>query len=248
MHAQLDDSKSIIDNVADGQRTLLINGQPRHVVGYLQDFLFTPDRIRGPIVNLSGGERNRLLLARLFARPSNVLLLDEPTNDLDAETLELLEDLLVEYSGTVLLVSHDREFLNNVVTATLVLEGDGQVGDYAGGYDDWLRQRPAAAAPTAPTPGCLTPKPERSRPPAAPSSAGARRNLTYAERSELGKLPAKIDTLERRQRDLHEAMMAPGFYKQDSATITKASVELAAVERTLAESLARWEYLEARNG
>jgi ATP-binding cassette subfamily F protein uup len=237
MHAQLDESKSIIDNVADGQRTLTINGQPRHVVGYLQDFLFTPDRIRGPITNLSGGERNRLLLARLFARPSNVLLLDEPTNDLDSETLELLEDLLVEYSGTVLLVSHDREFLNNVVTSTLVLEGDGRVGDYAGGYDDWLRQRPA---PAAPTPAAAAAKPDR------PRSQIAKRDLTYAERKELEKLPATIDGLEREQRDRHDKMMAPGFYKQPPAMITKASAELADIERTLAEALARWEELGSR--
>ena len=239
MHAQLDESKSIIDNVADGQRTLLVNGQPRHVVGYLQDFLFAPDRIRGPITNLSGGERNRLLLARLFARPSNVLLLDEPTNDLDAETLELLEDLLVEYSGTVLLVSHDREFLNNVVTATLVLEGDGKIGEYAGGYDDWLRQRSALAElPASPGPA----KTQRSRP------SPEKRGLTYGERRELETLPAKIDGLERQQRTLHETMMAPGFYKQDPAIIAKASADLAAVERALAEALARWEDLEARNG
>ena len=141
LRAQFDESKSLRDNIADGNDTIFINGMPRHIVGYLQDFLFPPAQILAPVSSLSGGERNRLLLARLFATPSNVLVLDEPTNDLDAETLELLEDRLLEYSGTILLVSHDRTFLNNVVTSTIVLEGDGRLQEYVGGYDDWLRQR-----------------------------------------------------------------------------------------------------------
>ena len=143
LHAQLDDAKSVRDNVCDGADTVEINGRRRHIIGYLEDFLFTPEQAAAPVSRLSGGERNRLLLARLLTKPSNVLVMDEPTNDLDIETLELLEDLLVEYPGTLLLVSHDREFLNNVVTSTLVLEGEGRVKEYAGGYDDWLRQRPA---------------------------------------------------------------------------------------------------------
>ena len=143
LHAQLDYSKSVYENVADGNETIFINGNPRHIVGYLQDFLFTPMQSRNPVSNLSGGERNRLLLARLFAKPSNVLVLDEPTNDLDMETLDLLEEFLMNYPGTVLLVSHDREFLNNVVTGLLVMEGGGSVREYVGGYDDWLRQSTA---------------------------------------------------------------------------------------------------------
>ncbi|MDD4889669.1 MAG: ATP-binding cassette domain-containing protein [Phycisphaerae bacterium] len=242
LHVQLDDSKSIIDNVADGQRLLSINGRPRHVLGYLEDFLFAPDRSRGPIANLSGGERNRLLLAKLFVRPSNVLVLDEPTNDLDAETLELLEELLIDYEGTVLLVSHDREFLNNVVTSTLAFEGDGRVVEYVGGYDDWLRQRPAAVEPAV----RATSGSSRVQP-AAPAAPLPKRKLTIPERAELEKLPARIDELERRQRQMHAAMSDGAFYKQDPAAITRATAELAEVERMLAELLARWEELESRS-
>ena len=137
------------ENVRDGFGLVTVNGRTRHIVGYLEDFLFTPEQAGGPVARLSGGERNRLLLARLFTKPSNVLVMDEPTNDLDLETLELLEDLLGEYAGTLLLVSHDREFLNNVVTSTLVLEGEGRVKEYAGGYDDWLMQRPEELPPAA---------------------------------------------------------------------------------------------------
>ena len=142
---KLDLDKSVQENVGEGNDTVTINGRPRHIIGYLQDFLFTPERARSPVRILSGGERNRLLLAKLFTRPSNVLVMDEPTNDLDVETLDLLEELLLEYAGTLLLVSHDREFLNNVVTSTLVLAGDGEVREYVGGYDDWLRQAAAVA-------------------------------------------------------------------------------------------------------
>ena len=149
LHAQLDETKSVRENVRDGSDSVTVNGRTRHIIGYLEDFLFTPEQAGGPVARLSGGERNRLLLARLFTKPSNVLVMDEPTNDLDLETLELLEDLLSEYAGTLLLVSHDREFLNNVVTSTLVLEGEGRVKEYAGGYDDWLRQRPEEPPPAA---------------------------------------------------------------------------------------------------
>ncbi|MCR6495513.1 ATP-binding cassette domain-containing protein [Thermomonas sp. S9] len=148
--SQLDDTRNALENVAGGRDFVEINGSRKHVVGYLQDFLFSPERARAPITRLSGGERNRLLLARLFAQPSNLLVMDEPTNDLDVETLELLEELLLDYPGTLLLVSHDRDFLDNVVTSTLVLEGDGRLGDYVGGYSDWLRQRPAPPCDHAP--------------------------------------------------------------------------------------------------
>ena len=141
LRTQLDENRSVAENVADGNDTILFNGKPRHIIGYLKDFLFSPERARSPVRTLSGGERNRLLLARLFTKPSNLLVLDEPTNDLDLETLELLEDQLLDYPGTLLLVSHDRTFLNNVVTSTLVLEGGGKIGEYVGGYDDWVRQR-----------------------------------------------------------------------------------------------------------
>ena len=182
LHAQLDDAKSVRDNVRDGADTIEINGVRRHIIGYLEDFLFTPEQAAGPVSRLSGGERNRLLLARLLTKPSNVLVMDEPTNDLDIETLELLEQLLVEYPGTLLLVSHDREFLNNVVTSTLVLEGDGRVKEYAGGYDDWLRQRPAEPAPRRPEP-----VKEKTKPAAPPKQRP--RRLTYAEQRELEALP-----------------------------------------------------------
>ena len=167
LHAQLDETKSVRENVRDGSDSVTINGRTRHIIGYLEDFLFTPEQAAGPVARLSGGERNRLLLARLFTKPSNVLVMDEPTNDLDLETLELLEDLLSEYAGTLLLVSHDREFLNNVVTSTLVLEGEGRVKEYAGGYDDWLRQRRGAAAGSQ----------GASRPPGAEAAAPAVRGV-----------------------------------------------------------------------
>ena len=148
LRSQLDESKSVLDNVGEGRDTITINGKPRNLIGYLEDFLFTRERVHAPISALSGGERNRLLLARLFAHPANLLVLDEPTNDLDIETLEMLEDLLLDYTGTLLLVSHDRAFLNNLVTSTLVLDGSGGVSENVGGYDDWLRQNAAEAPET----------------------------------------------------------------------------------------------------
>ena len=183
-----------------------INGQPRHVLGYLQDFLFPPERSRSLVKFLSGGERSRLLLAKLFTRPSNVLVLDEPTNDLDIETLELLESLLVDYQGTVLLVSHDRAFLNDVVTSTLAIEADGQVKEYDGGYDDYLRQR-QAEAPAAPKAATAPAK-------AAPSREDRPRKLSYKEKQELEALPGRIEELEAASRDLHEAMADPSFYQR----------------------------------
>ena len=180
LHAQLDDAKSVRENVGGGSDTVTINGRTRHIIGYLKDFLFTAEQAASPVARLSGGERNRLLLARLFTRPSNLMVMDEPTNDLDMETLELLEDLLNEYPGTLLLVSHDREFLNNVVTSTLVLEGEGRVKEYAGGYDDWLLQRPAEPPPAA--------QPAAKPPPKAVPAARPRR-LTYKEQRELEGCP-----------------------------------------------------------
>ncbi len=184
LHAQLDDAKSVRDNVRDGADSVTINGRNRHIIGYLEDFLFSPEQAAGPVARLSGGERNRLLLARLFTKPSNVLVMDEPTNDLDLETLELLEDLLSDYPGTLLLVSHDREFLNNVVTSTLVLEGAGRVKEYAGGYDDWLRQRVPDPPPAAES-AQETAKPARPSPPRP-------RRLTYKAQPELEALPGQI--------------------------------------------------------
>jgi len=212
------------------------------VIGYLADFLFTSERARVYAGTLSGGERNRLLLARLFARPSNVLVLDEPTNDLDLETLELLEDLLLEYEGALLLVSHDRELLNDVVTGTLALEGDGRVGEYAGGYDDWVRQRPAAADDKAVAP--LEKPAARS----AVQRAGAAerpRRLTFKERQELDALPAQIEALETEQHRLYQLMADAGFYQQGGDEVVRVSARLVEVERELAEAYTRWEHLEA---
>lgn len=235
LREQLDENKTAQENVGEGKQMLLINGQERHVLGYLQEFLFSPERARTLVRYLSGGERNRLMLAKLLMKPSNMLVLDEPTNDLDAETLELLEDLLIEYPGTVLLVSHDREFLNNVVSSTLVFEGDGLVNDYDGGYDDWLRQRTVSQTPTAFPETVMRPS----------KSGSAPRKLSFKEQRELESLPARIDELETEQAALHATMSVPSFYQQPKSEITATSAKLEALERELATVFARWESLEA---
>jgi len=237
LHAELDDEQSVQDNVAGGSDSVVVGGKKKHILGYLQEFLFTPERARSPVKQLSGGERNRLLLARLFSKPANVLVMDEPTNDLDAETLELLEEILVDYQGTLLMVSHDRDFLNNVVTGTLVLEGQGELKQYVGGYDDWLAQRKEEIA----EPSNNTAKP-RPKPKAEPQD-GPRR-LKYAERLELEALPAKIETLETKIEEVHAAMADPEFYQQDHAQITEAAEALKRLDAELAEVYARWEELE----
>jgi len=217
----------------------MVNGRQRHVIGYLKDFLFSPERARSPVRTLSGGELNRLLLARLFTRPSNVLVLDEPTNDLDIETLELLEQKLVEYTGTLLLVSHDRDFLNNVVTSTLVFEGDGRIGEYAGGYDDWCAQR--------------MPPPDADRPPARVNkrpkkTAGGRKTkkLGFNEQRELDSLPARIETLEKEQQALYAEMSAPEFYTRDGAAISQAKKQLEKLETQITQAYQNWEALQSR--
>jgi ATP-binding cassette subfamily F protein uup len=236
LHAQLDDAKSVRENVRDGADSVAINGRKRHIIGYLEDFLFTPEQAAGPVARLSGGERNRLLLARLFTKPSNVLVMDEPTNDLDVETLELLEDLLIEYPGTLLLVSHDREFLNNVVTSTLVLEGEGKVKEYAGGYDDWLRQRPPEPLPA------VQPAPAKAQP--APPPKQRPRRLTYKEQRELESLPGRIEALEADLGELHRAMADPAFYRREPAEIVKAKTRLQSLQKEIAETYERWDDLE----
>jgi ATP-binding cassette subfamily F protein uup len=237
LHAQLDDAKTIRDNICDGAETVEINGRRRHIIGYLEDFLFTSEQAAEPVSRLSGGERNRLLLARLLTKPSNVLVMDEPTNDLDIETLELLEELLVEYPGTLLLVSHDREFLNNVVTSTLVLEGEGRVKEYAGAYDDWLRQRQVEPAPEK-----AEPSKERTKPATLPKARP--RRLTYAEQRELEALPERIGALEVQMGELHRAMADPAFYRQDPAGIVSTNAHLQSLEKDLAAAYQRWEVLE----
>ncbi|MFM9964209.1 MAG: ribosomal protection-like ABC-F family protein [Planctomycetaceae bacterium] len=235
LREQLDENKTAQENVGDGKQTLVINGQERHVLGYLQEFLFSPERARTLVRYLSGGERNRLMLAKLLTKPSNMLVLDEPTNDLDAETLELLEDLLIEYPGTVLLVSHDREFLNNVVSSTLVFEGNGVVKEYDGGYDDWQRQRTVAQTPAAFPETVMRPS----------KSGPAPRKLSFKEQRELESLPGRIDQLETQQAALHAVMSAPSFYQQPKSDIAATSAKLETLERELAEVFARWESLEA---
>ncbi len=237
MREQLDVNKSVQENVGEGNDTLMINGAPRHIIGYLQDFLFTPERARSPVGILSGGERNRLLLAKLFTKPFNVLVMDEPTNDLDVETLDLLEELLMEYSGTLLLVSHDREFLNNVVTSTLVLGNDSRVREYVGGYDDWLRQSAAEASPTTQP---VRPVQEKSK-----RQMERPRKLSFREERELEALPDMIAGLEDEQEKLHATLADPGFYKNAGAEIAAINSRLETLEHELAEAYRRWEELEA---
>lgn len=242
LRGQLDDEKSVQDNVADGNDRVVIDGNNRHIIGYLQDFLFTPERSRSPVKVLSGGERNRLLLAKLFARPSNLLVMDEPTNDLDIETLELLEDVLMSYSGTLLLVSHDRAFLNNVVTGTLVLEGGGTVGEYVGGYDDWLVQRPLPTEPPPPPPPGPREKPRTKTGEQRP------RKLTNKEKNELETLPRRIEALEAEQDELYKVMADPGFYKQEKHAAAAANARLETLKQELAAAYLRWEELEEIKG
>ncbi|QDT68886.1 ABC transporter ATP-binding protein uup [Planctomycetes bacterium MalM25] len=241
-----DDTSTAEQTVADGYDTVKIGGGTRHVVGYLRDFLFTPDRARTPIKSLSGGERNRLLLAKLFAKPANVVVLDEPTNDLDAETLELLEDRLIDYDGTLLIVSHDREFLNNVVTSTLVFEpsGDGvlAVKEYVGGFDDWVRQRDASQ----PKPEATKPTEKKATPSPAPADdAPAKKKLSYKEQRELNALPGTIERLESQLEALHAKMADPAFYQSDPKTIAAAQAETTELQTELDNAYARWEELEA---
>jgi len=245
LRAQLDESMRVQDAVADGNTTVTINGRTRHVISYLEDFLFEPTRARTPVRALSGGERNRLLLARLFTRPANVLVLDEPTNDLDAETLELLEDLLVEFGGTVLLVSHDRAFLNEVCTSLLVFEGDGVLTEHIGGYDDWQAARAAWAAAAARAAG--NPGKGAGAAPAAsggPTPAARGRKLSNRERAELEALPARLETLEKEQAELTTRMADPAFFKGGGPEVARAATRLPALEAEIAAVYARWTELE----
>jgi ATP-binding cassette subfamily F protein uup len=251
LRSQLSEDQTVQENVCDGYDTVWVGEKPQHVLGYLQNFLFAPERARTPVRFLSGGERNRLLLARLFARPANVVVLDEPTNDLDAETLELLENLLVEYDGTVLLVSHDRAFLNNVVTSTLVFE-EGRVQEYAGGYDDWVRQRPAAASRTAPAAERVSGRGSSAGArPGKPAAADAvppprERRLSYRERQELAALPETIARLEADIADLHKTLASAEFYKRPGADIARETARLRQLDEQLAAAYDRWESLESR--
>ncbi|MCF6156705.1 MAG: ATP-binding cassette domain-containing protein [Candidatus Brocadia sp.] len=236
LRAQLKEDKSVFDNVGDGNDIIIFNGKPRHVIGYLQDFLFSPDRVCIPVNALSGGERNRLLLARLFARPSNVLVMDEPTNDLDLETLELLEEWLLDYKGTLLLVSHDRTFLNNVVTSTFVFEGEGKVCEYIGGYDDWQRQNEGKKKDV---PEKIPAKTEPVR-----RQCERPRKRTFKEQRELDALPQRIEALEAEQQQLYQTMSDPMFFQKGKDEIANVKARALSLERELAEAYQRWETLE----
>jgi ATP-binding cassette subfamily F protein uup len=236
---QLDPDRTVFDTVGGGSDIVTVNGRPQHVHGYLRDFLFPAERASSPVKALSGGERNRLLLARLFTRPANVLVLDEPTNDLDIETLELLETYLIEWPGTLLLVSHDRAFIDNVVTSTLVFEGAGRVQEYVGGYEDWLRQRRAsereAGAQARDVPA-----------PPAPRAVSARKKLSFREQQEFQALPQRIEELEGEQRRLTAAVANPDFYKESREEIEKTLARLDTLQAALAEAYARWDALDSR--
>ncbi len=235
----LDEQKTVMENIGQGNDFVLFNGQPRHVIGYLQDFLFSPQKSRTPVQVLSGGEKNRLLLAKLFTQPANVLVLDEPTNDLDAETLELLEELLFDFQGTLLLVSHDRAFLNQVVTSTLVFEENGQVSEYAGGYDDWLVQRPQPKeAPRSVKKGVgkSGQKPKGLKVP----------KLGFNEKRELEGLPQRISTLESEQQRLYGAGADPLLYKKGKEEVLRIRTRLTQVERDIEQAYLRWEELDEK--
>lgn len=241
LRGDLDLDASVIDNIGDGKDYIEINGARKHVMGYLQEFLFTPARARSPVRALSGGERSRLLLARLFTQPCNLLVLDEPTNDLDLETLDLLEERLSDFGGTVMLVSHDREFLNRVVTRSFVFEGNGRVGDYVGGYDDWLRQRPAVdASETKPSSKAST---KAAPAPAAKANKPARK-LGYKEQRELAALPARIEALETEQGTLAAQLSSGELYQSDPEQARRLQDRLADVAAELEQAYARWEALE----
>jgi ATP-binding cassette subfamily F protein uup len=258
---QLDPERTVVDTLADGNDTVEVNGQRRHVYGYLQDFLFSQERARSPVMALSGGERNRLLLARLFTRPANVLVLDEPTNDLDLETLELLEALLVAWPGTLLLVSHDRRFMDNVITSTLVFEGDGRIGEYVGGYDDWRRQITSGAGSRQSGVDKDTVGSRergvgsRKDPVGSDKDAGgtvkgvtappSRRKLSFKEQRELEGLPARIEALEAEQARLEAEVSSPDFYQKPAAEMHAVLARLEALPAELEASLQRWDELDS---
>ncbi len=247
LRRQLRDEESVQQNVGDGYDNIDVGGRSRHIIGYLQDFLFSPDRARTPVKFLSGGERNRVLLAKLFSKPANIIVLDEPTNDLDAETLELLEELLVQFSGTVLLVSHDREFLNNVVTSTIVFEGNG-AKEYDGGYDDWLRQKPGGVSgkevvKTKTSAAAATPSASESQEKAS-STAVRKRKRSHKEKQEFASLPSTIERTEVEIAELHAAMAEAGFYQQSGEVIAREQARLKQLEEQLTAAYHRWDELE----
>jgi ATP-binding cassette subfamily F protein uup len=246
--AHLDLAKTVRDNLSNGRDFIRVKGRSRHVVSYLKDFLFPPERIDSPVKVLSGGERNRLLLAQMFARPANLMVLYEPTNDLDVETLELLEELLADYDGTLLLVSHDRTFLDNVVTSTLAFEGNGRVEDYVGGYEDWLRQRTRTSAPEKsvldkPLRGKLDQSKKNTD--EAVAGTSQKQRLSYKEQRELAVLPERIEALEEEQRLLEQEVSQSQFYQQDKQAITTTLGRFDQIRQELQIAFDRWEYLDS---
>jgi len=235
---QLDPERTVVDTVGDGNDTVTVGGRTQHVHGHLRNFLFSAERANAPVKALSGGERNRLVLARLFTRPVNVLVLDEPTNDLDIETLERLEEFLVEWPGTLLLVSHDRRFIDNVVTSTLAFEGGGRVEEYVGGYEEWLRQRPVTSKAEAPARAPIVP--------VTPERPEARRKLSYKEQREFDGLPAAIHALEEEQRELQSRIASGDFYKEPAHVITQVLARVDEVHQGLLAAMARWDQLDSR--
>jgi ATP-binding cassette subfamily F protein uup len=242
--AVLDEEATLADTISVGGDFVEINGARKHVISYLGDFLFPPERARAPVKSLSGGERNRLLLARLFSRPANVLVLDEPTNDLDIETLELLEELLQDYSGTLFLVSHDRAFLDNVVTQTIASEGAGEWKEYAGGYSDWQRVKSSAKSCASPARGAQRAegRARKLKAEEAPAKAG----LSYKEERELAELLANIDALEKEQGQITAVLANPALYRDQPEQVKQLNLRFAALAAQLASALSRWEQLEAK--
>jgi ATP-binding cassette subfamily F protein uup len=244
LRAQLDEEATLADTISQGADFIEIGGARKHVISYLGDFLFAPERARSPVKSLSGGERNRLLLARLFSRPANVLVLDEPTNDLDIETLELLEDLLAEYDGTLFLVSHDRAFLDNVVTQVIAFEGDGKLMEYVGGYEDWVRVKKHEAAQQSSPREAVTPKPATQ----APVKSKPASKLTFKELQELEKIQPLIQALECEQAEIGAILVAGKIYRDDPKQAKKLQARASEVEEELLKLMVRWEELENRAG
>ena len=234
----------MFDTAGEAKDTVTVNGRTQHIHGYLRDFLFPAERADSPVKALSGGERNRLLLARLFTRPANVLVLDEPTNDLDIETLELLEAYLIDWPGTLLLVSHDRAFIDHVVTSTMVFDDEGRVQEFVGGYEDWLRQAEGEPQAAEPAPAPARRASATSAVPTPPSTPS--KKLSYREQQELQKLPGKIQSLEAEQQRLDTAVAAPDFYKEPAETIQRTLHRLEELRIALLDAYARWDELDSR--
>ena len=249
MRSRLDLDATLADSISPGSEWIEFNGQRKHVMSYLNDFLFSPERANSPVRTLSGGERNRVLLARLFALPANVLVLDEPTNDLDIDTLELLEELLQAYAGTVFLVSHDRRFLDNVVTSTIAWEGEdapGQWREYEGGYEDWQLQRARSRQLAAARPRAAAAAPATAAAVAKPAPAAAARKLSFKEQRELQDMPARIEALETEQRAIGERLASPALYTDEPQRVAGLQARYAQIDAELMQALERWEALSAR--